>query len=82
MKQINIGIIGTGWCGGIRAETCATHPIVKNVHIAEVKPERLAEVAKSTAARTATTDYRQLLKIDEIDAYIATGAIHVLELAG
>jgi hypothetical protein len=23
MERINIGIIGTGWCGGIRAETCA-----------------------------------------------------------
>ncbi len=70
MKQINVGIIGTGWCGGIRAETCATHPIVNNLHIAEIKPERLAEVAKSTGAKTATADYRDLFKIDEIDAYI------------
>jgi predicted dehydrogenase len=70
VKQINVGIIGTGWCGGIRAETCATHPVVNNIHIAEVKPERLAEVAGSIAAKTATADYRDLLKIDEIDAYI------------
>jgi scyllo-inositol 2-dehydrogenase (NAD+) len=69
MKQINVGIIGTGWCGGIRAQTCAANPLVKNLHIAEVRPERLAEVAKATGARSATTDYRELLKIDEIDAY-------------
>ncbi len=28
MKQVSIGIIGTGWCGGIRAETCAASPYV------------------------------------------------------
>jgi len=31
MKQIGVGIIGTGWCGGIRAETCAAHPLVKSL---------------------------------------------------
>ena len=69
MKQINIGIIGTGWCGGIRAQTCATHPLVKNLHIAEIRPQRLAEVARLSHPETATSDYRELLKIDEIDAY-------------
>ncbi len=69
MKQINIGIIGTGWCGGIRAQTCAANPLVRNLHIAEIRPERLAEVARATGARTATTDYRELFKIGEIDAY-------------
>ena len=69
VKQINVGIIGTGWCGGIRAETCAANPLVRNLHLAETRPERLAEVAKATNARTATADYRDLLKIGEIDAY-------------
>jgi len=68
MKQINVGIIGTGWCGGIRAETCAANPVVRELHIAETRPERLAEVAKATGARTATSDYRDLLKIGDIDA--------------
>jgi hypothetical protein len=40
LKQINVGIIGTGWCGGIRADTCATNPVVGNLHIAENRPER------------------------------------------
>src|SRR3990172_8786165 len=69
VKQINVGIIGTGWCGGIRAETCAANPLVRNLHLAEIRPERLAEVAKATNARTVTADYRDLLKIGEIDAY-------------
>ena len=25
MKTINVGVIGTGWCGGIRANTYAAH---------------------------------------------------------
>ena len=31
MKEISIGIIGTGWCGGIRAETCAASPYVREL---------------------------------------------------
>jgi predicted dehydrogenase len=68
MRQIAVGIIGTGWCGGIRAETCARHPLVESVHLAEIRGDRLDEVARATAARTATTDYRELLGHDEIEA--------------
>jgi scyllo-inositol 2-dehydrogenase (NAD+) len=68
MRQIGVGIIGTGWCGGIRAETCAAHPLVKSLHLAEIRAERLAEVAAATAARTGTSDYRELLGIVEVEA--------------
>jgi predicted dehydrogenase len=68
VKQINVAVIGTGWCGGIRAETCAVNPLVKDLHIAETRPDRLAEVAQKTNARSATADYRQLLSIRDVDA--------------
>src|SRR5712664_2927030 len=68
MKQIGVAIVGTGWCGGIRAETCAAHALTKSLHIAEIRPERLAEVTKATGAKTAVTDYRELLKMGEIEA--------------
>lgn len=68
MRRIGVGIVGTGWCGGIRAETCAANALVESLHLAEVRPERLAEVAKATGASTATTDYRKLLEIDAIEA--------------
>ena len=68
MKQIGIAIIGTGWCGGIRAETCASHPLTKSLHIAEIRPERLAEVAKATGAKSAVADYRELLGNPDIEA--------------
>ena len=68
MKPIGVAIVGTGWCGGIRAETCAASPLVASLHLAEIRPERLAEVARATRARTATSDYRELLKNDAIEA--------------
>ncbi len=55
MKQIGVAIIGTGWCGGIRAQTCAAHPLVKSLDIAEVRPERLEEIARNSNARTVVT---------------------------
>jgi scyllo-inositol 2-dehydrogenase (NAD+) len=68
MRQIGVGIIGTGWCGGIRAQTCAGHPLVKSLHLAEIRSERLAELAKATRATTATTDYRDLLRVPDVEA--------------
>ena len=70
LKQINVGIVGTGWCGGIRAETAAANPLVKDVHVIETRPERLAEIAEKTNAASAGGDYRALLKNDDIDAVI------------
>ena len=72
MKQVEIGIIGTGWCGGIRAETCAGSPFVSALHLAEIKPERLKEVAARTNPATATPDYRILLENRNIDAMIVS----------
>jgi predicted dehydrogenase len=68
MKPIGVAVVGTGWCGGIRAETLAGHPLVSSLHLAEVRPERLNEIAEKTKAKTATTDYRELLNRHEIQA--------------
>jgi predicted dehydrogenase len=68
MKQINVAVIGTGWCGGIRAEACAASPFVNELHIAEIKPDRLQEVAAKTKPVTASADYRTLLQNVAIDA--------------
>src|SRR5215470_9622978 len=68
MKQIGVAIIGTGWCGGIRAETCAAHPLTRSLHLAEIRPERLAEMAKATGAKSAVADYHELLANPEMEA--------------
>src|SRR6267378_6774453 len=70
MDKVNIGIIGTGWCGGIRAEVCAASPYVSELHVAEIKEERLKEVAQKTKPVTATTDYRTLLENKNINSII------------
>src|SRR5215472_19038054 len=68
MRQIGVAVIGVGWCGGIRAETLAQHALVKSLHLAESRPERLAELKAKLKPATATADYKQLLGNKEIEA--------------
>ena len=68
MKQINVGIIGTGWCGGIRAVASAASPWVRELHLAEINEQRLKEVAGLTNPVTATSDYRRIIENTSIDA--------------
>src|ERR1700752_637065 len=68
MERINVGIIGTGWGGGSRAETGADSPFGNELHIAETNADRLAEIERPTKPKSATSDYRQLLDNKEIDA--------------
>src|SRR5258708_5052572 len=73
MKQIGIGVIGVGWCGGIRAETLAKHALVKSLPLAETRPERLAELKAKLNPASATADYKQLLGNRDIEAvYISS----------
>jgi len=67
-RKLNVGVIGTGWIGEIRARVCAAHPLVESLHLAEIDRAKLERVAEGTRAKTATTDYRELLRRDEIDA--------------
>jgi predicted dehydrogenase len=68
MQPIDVGVIGTGWCGGIRAETCAASPLVNRLHIAELKPERLDEVATQLRPASATAEYLELVGNPDIQA--------------
>jgi predicted dehydrogenase len=66
MKPIGVAVIGTGWCGGIRAETLAAHALVSELHVVDTNAARLSEISKKTNAKTASPDYKELLKRDEI----------------
>jgi len=66
VKALSVAVVGAGWCGGIRAEALAGHPLVRELHVAEIWPERLAEVSKKAGAKSATADYRELL--DRVEA--------------
>jgi myo-inositol 2-dehydrogenase/D-chiro-inositol 1-dehydrogenase len=39
---MEVAVIGTGWCGGIRSETLSRSALVSKLHICEIKPDRLA----------------------------------------
>lgn len=71
MKPLSVAVVGTGWCGGIRAEALTGHPLVRELHVAEVRPERLAEIAARTGAKSATADYRELLPKDIDAVYVS-----------
>lgn len=73
MKQVEVAVIGTGWCGGIRAETLAKSALVDKLHICEIRPERLAEVKALTNPATATSDYHDIIANPAIEVvYIST----------
>ena len=71
MKPLSVAVVGTGWCGGIRAETLAGHALVKELHLAETRAERLAELSGKLKPATATADYRNLLEKDVEAVYIS-----------
>ncbi len=72
MTPIEVGIVGTGWCGGIRAIAAAESGLVSALHLAETREERLAEVAGQTQPATAVSDYHVLLENPDIDAIIVS----------
>ena len=69
---LSIGIIGTGWCGGIRAVACARSPLVGDLHLAEIDTARLAEVSALTEPATATTDWEELVANPDVDAILVS----------
>ena len=73
VKQVEVAVIGTGWCGGIRAETLSRSALVDKLHICEIRPDRLAEVKALTKPATATLDYQDIIKNPNISVvYIST----------
>ena len=73
VKQVEVAVIGTGWCGGIRAETLSRSALVDKLHICEIRPDRLAEVKALTRPATATLDYQDIIKNPNISVvYIST----------
>lgn len=73
MRQVEAAVIGTGWCGGIRAITLAQSALVDKVHICEIKPDRLEEVKQLTNPATANLDYKDIVNNPDIEVvYIST----------
>jgi predicted dehydrogenase len=71
MKPISVAVVGTGWCGGIRAQALAGHPLVGELHLAEIDAARLYELETKLKPASATEDYRELLQKDIQAVYIS-----------
>ncbi len=73
VKQVEAAVIGTGWCGGIRAETLSRSALVDKLHVCEIRPDRLAEVQALTRAAHATLDYQDIVRNPAVSVvYICT----------
>lgn len=73
MRQVEVAVIGCGWCGGIRAESLAKSALVDRLHLCEIKPDRLAEVKALTNPASATLDYQDIIANPAIEVvYIST----------
>jgi predicted dehydrogenase len=78
MNELNVGVIGTGWCGGIRAVTAANSALVGALHIAETKPERLEEMRGLTNPVTATANWEDLVSNPDIQALMISATPETL----
>ncbi len=73
MRQVEVAVIGTGWCGGMRAESLAKSALVDKLHICEIRPERLQEMKDLCNPATATDDYQDIVRNPAIEVvYIST----------
>ena len=70
INQINVGIIGTGWCGGIRANACSENPLVDKLYIAETNTKRLIELKETLEIEQATENWKELINNKNIDTII------------
>src|SRR5436189_3754662 len=73
VQHVEVAVIGTGWCGGIRAETLSRSALVDKLHVCEIRPDRLAEIKALTRPATDTLDYQDIIKNPAISVvYICT----------
>jgi predicted dehydrogenase len=68
MDQVRVGIIGTGFIGGIHAEALHHVPNAEVVAVASQTPGKAAEFAQAHDIPNAYEDYRALLGRADIDA--------------
>lgn len=73
--KLRAGVIGVGYLGRFHAEKFAALPGVELVGVADLRPERSAQVAAALQCR-AYTDYRELLPQVEAVSVAATTSEH------
>jgi predicted dehydrogenase len=69
VKQVGVG---TGWIGAVRANALADHPQVRELHICDIREDRLREIAEEIGPESATLDYRDFLTNPGIDVIVVS----------
>ena len=73
MKQVEVGCIGVGWIGGLRAEVLARSALVDRLHLCDIRLDRLAEVKALYKPATTTADYNDIINNPNISVvYVST----------
>ncbi len=73
VKQVEVGCIGVGWIGGLRAETLSRTALVDKLHLCDIRPDRLAEVKALYKPATTTADYNDIINNPNISVvFIST----------
>ena len=80
IEQINVGVIGTGWCGGIRTKACSDNPLVDKLFIAEINDARRKEVAEQYDVHESVSDWQKLILNPEIDTIIESNINELVKI--
>jgi predicted dehydrogenase len=73
VRTVEAAVVGVGWIGGLRAETLSRTALVDRLHLCDIKPDRLAEVKARYKPATATLDYQDIIKNENISVvYVST----------
>jgi predicted dehydrogenase len=70
IDQINVGVIGVGWVGGIRATACKKNPVIDKLYIAEIDKNRQTELKKELKPDVITDNWKDLVDNDDVDAVV------------
>ena len=70
IDQINVGVIGVGWVGGIRATACKKNPIIDKLYIAEIDKNRQSELKKELKPDVITDNWKDLVDNNDVDAVV------------
>lgn len=68
MRQVNVGVIGTGGISGGHFKAYQQLPDVKILAVADIVPERAKAAAEKWGAERWFSDYEEMLKLPELEA--------------
>lgn len=74
--RVRVGVIGCGYWGPNLIRNFAEFPGSEVVQVADMRPDRLAPIARRYPSVATTTDYRDLIKDPTIDAILISTPIH------